>query len=65
MAEEVKKQEYVENDKNLVVETVFPDAEDAVLHSVNSCDRQRDTLAISPSVTCLTPSAASSKRGPE
>ncbi len=34
MAEEVKKQEYVENDKNLVVETVFPDAEDAVLHSV-------------------------------
>ncbi|MCQ2426976.1 MAG: SGNH/GDSL hydrolase family protein, partial [Clostridia bacterium] len=34
MAEEVKKQEYVENDKNLIVETVFPDAEDAVLHSV-------------------------------
>lgn len=32
--EEVKKQEYVENDRNLTVETVFPDAEDAVLRSV-------------------------------
>ena len=34
MSEEVKKNEYIENDRNMIVETVFPDAEDAVLHSV-------------------------------
>ncbi|MBO7375931.1 MAG: hypothetical protein ILO42_08485 [Clostridia bacterium] len=34
MSEEAKKTEYAELDKNMIVETVFPDAEDAVLHSV-------------------------------
>ncbi len=34
MSDETKKSEYIENDKNMVIETVFPDAEDAVLHSV-------------------------------
>lgn len=33
---DIKKEAYVEVDKNLIVETVFPDAEDAVFHNVRS-----------------------------